>query len=393
MLQSDIQGVTRLAVEATVAAADLVEQMHRNISRVPWLFGTVPPGRTGGLSGLVYRNIRSVTGLVGNGLDRLLGALNPWLKEVDTVGGSTARDAVVAALNGVLGDYLVATGNPLATPMELRREGRPLSEPPPGGRVLLLVHGLCMNDRQWLRRGHDHGAALGEALGYTPVYLRYNTGLHVSINGRELAERLERWHRGAAEPITELAILGYSLGGLVARSACHYGALAGHRWPDSLKRLVFLGTPHLGAALERGGNWLHMTLGLSPYSAPLAALGRIRSCGITDLRHGSMLDEDWQGVDRFARGPNLPRPVPLPDHVHCAALAGSTGKQAGDLGDRVLGDGLVAVASALGQHPDPERVLSFAVEQRWVGYGIHHLDLLSRAEVFEALREILATPL
>ena len=115
------------------------------------------------------------------------------------------------------------------------------------------------------------------------------------------------------------------MGGLVARSACHYGAAAGHAWLRHLRTLVFLGTPHHGAPMERGGNWIDLLLGISPYSAPLARLGKIRSAGITDLRYGNLTHEDWQGRDRFARGDRR-RFVPLPEGVRCYAIAATTAK-------------------------------------------------------------------
>ncbi|MDB5968427.1 MAG: hypothetical protein JWQ90_877 [Hydrocarboniphaga sp.] len=366
--------------------------MHRNISRAPWIFGEVPPGRTRGITGLVYSSIRTVTGWVGSGLDLALAQLQPLIDAAGLQDGGLGRDALVGAINGVLGDYLAATGNPLATDMEIRRDGIRLDQAQKP-RVLLLIHGLCMTDRQWRRDGHDHGAALAEALGYEAAYLRYNSGRHVSLNGRELSELLERFIEQSAVPVEELAIIGFSMGGLLARSACHYAALAGHRWPRRLRRLIFLGTPHLGAPLERGGSGLQMLLNISPYSAPLAGLGKLRSAGITDLRHGNLIDEDWADTDRFDRSTRRPQALPLPANVHCAALAATTGQRAGDLNDRLLGDGLVPVASALGDDADSARSLSFDPEWQWIGFGMNHLDLLNRSEAFDALQRALQAPL
>jgi pimeloyl-ACP methyl ester carboxylesterase len=385
VLSTDIRGAARLAVEATLAVTDRVEAMHRNIAGVPWLFGAPPQGRARGISGLVYRNIRRVTRWVGSGLDLTIEQLlQPAIESIAANQSWQGREAIVAALNGVCGDHLAATGNPLAISMQLRIQGVPVHQLP-GRRMLLMIHGLCMNDLQWRRGRHDHGIALARDLGLQPAYLHYNTGLHISLNGRELAERLETWVADAARPVTELYIVGHSMGGLVARSACHHAEIAGHRWLRKLRKLAFLGTPHLGAPLERGGHWLQSMLGLSPYTAPLADLGKLRSAGITDLRHGSLIDEDWLGLDRFHRAAHLPQPVPLPRGVHCVTLAATAGKQAG----KPLGDGLVPVASALGQHSDPARCLSFTQAQQWLGSGIHHLDLLGRQEVYDQLLQML----
>ena len=393
---ADMRGFSSLAIDATTGLTDLVEAMHRTIARVPGL-GTPTPGPTTGITGLVYRSVRGVTRLVGGSIDAVLGLLIPMLGEGSS---SPGREAVLAALNGVLGDYLDATENPLAVPMQLRRDGRPLdlqsqalaaAIPQASGRLLILAHGLCMNDLRWNRQGHDHGAALALELGYTPVYLHYNSGLHVSINGRAFADVIEALLKVWPVPLEELVILGHSMGGLVSRSACHYGRAADHDWPRHLRKLVCLGTPHHGAPLERGGNWVDTILGISPYTAPFARLGKIRSAGITDLRYGNLLDEDWEDRDRFERSADRRRSVPLPDRVACYAIGATTGTQAGDLNDRFLGDGLVPLRSALGQHDDPSRALSFPPSQQWIGYDMTHMDLLSRREVYEQLRQWLAS--
>jgi pimeloyl-ACP methyl ester carboxylesterase len=394
---SDLRGVSRLAVEATAGVTDVVEAMHLNIARSSGLFGKPARGATRGITGLVYRGIRGVTRLVGGGLDAVFG-----LASLAPAGGdessSRGREAWLAALNGVLGDHLAASRNSLAISMSLRREGQALdlgtalaeAIPEPGGKVLVLAHGLCMNDLQWARKGHDHGATLARDLLYTPLYLHYNTGLHISTNGRALADLLESVVKHWPVPLEELSILGHSMGGLVARSACHYGKLAGHSWPRHLKKLVFLGTPHHGSPLERGGSWVDFLLGVSPYAAPLAGLGKIRSAGITDLRHGNLLDEDWAGRDRFERSSDARRPVPLPEGVDCYAMAAireKKGQTSKTLGEAWPSDGFVPFASALGRHEAPDLALPIAESRQWILRGIHHFDLLSDPEAYEKIKE------
>jgi pimeloyl-ACP methyl ester carboxylesterase len=387
---SDLRGLSRLAVEATRGVTSVVEAMHTTISPVQaFLLGNRKEGRAGGVTGLVYKSIRGVTGLVGASLDLVLGEIAPLLGETATF---AEREAVVAVLNGVLGDYLAETGNPLATRMNLRRGGQRLEPereallaaiPAPTGKLLVLVHGSSMNDLQWTRRGHDHGAALERDLGHTAVYVRYNTGLHVSENGRALADLLETLVAEWPVPIEELTLLSHSMGGLVCRSACHAAVAAGQRWSAVHRRMIFLGTPHHGAPLERGGSWVDRLLGVSRYSAPLARLGKIRSAGVTDLRFGSVIDEDWSGRDRFEHGKDPRRPVPLPEGVACYAVAASTGTAVGGV---VPGDGLVPVDSALGRHPRPEMTLAIPEEGRAVVFGTSHLDLLASNEVYELLK-------
>jgi len=371
-----------MAFDATAGAAEIVERMHSTIQRRAGPNGPSPPEPTRGITGLVYRGIGGGLRLVGRGIDAGLAALVPLLPEGET---TLAHDAFLAAVNGVYGDYLVRTANPLAIEMSLRHRGREVDvadpasvwsgEPDaaPTAKLLLLLHGLCLNDRQWAREGHDHGAALAEELGYTPLYLRYNSGLHVASNGRTLAEALEPLIAHWPQPVKDVTMIGHSMGGLVARSAVHYAREAGHLWPERVRKLVFLGTPHHGAPLERSGHWLDSTLELSPYSAPLTRIGKMRSAGITDLRHGSITT----GAHEF---------VPLPAGVKCYAAAALIGTRRSTLSERLVGDGLVPLDSALGRHSDASQSLAIARNRQWIGYGMGHLELLNRPDVYARLR-------
>jgi hypothetical protein len=140
---------------------------------------------------------------------------------------------------------------------------------------------------------------------------------------------------------------------------------------------VTLGTPHTGAPLEKAGHWIDIVLGATPYAAPLARIGRVRSAGIVDLRHGTVLRDATIAV-------------PLPQGVRCFAMASTLGQQPGNTKGRLLGDGLVPLASALGRHRDPARRLAFAPERQWTGQGIGHLDLLSDPDVAAQLHAWLA---
>jgi pimeloyl-ACP methyl ester carboxylesterase len=353
---ADLLGASRLAMDAVAGVTALVEAVHMNV--LDRAIGTPLVRPVSGITGFVYRSVKGVTRFVGGGINAVLAPLVPVLGEQQHWQG---RDTVLAAVNGVLGDRLAETANPLAIPMALRVAG------PASKRIVVLAHGLCMNDRQWLRDGVDHGATLARERGYTPVYLHYNTGRHISENAREFAAQLQALVDGWPVPVEEISIVAHSMGGLVARGAF---ALA-PQWLALLRNLVCLGSPHHGAPLERGGNWINVVAELNAYSAPFAKLARIRSAGITDLRHGSVLDADWQGRDRFA--PSMPAPLvpPLPAGVRCFALASTLGKWDSD--------GLVPKASALGQHADPARCLHFTGSAVIADTG--HMALLSSKDV------------
>lgn len=385
---ADLRAYSRLAIEATIAVTDLLENMHHNISRLPGVFGEATDEPARGITGLVYRSIRGVTRKVGHGVDSILSVVAPQSLPDDV---STQREVLVAVLNGVVGDYLLATDNPLQIHMQFRREGKALELTPaalagsiPGvsGKIVVLAHGLCMSDLQWQRRGHNHGEALAAEAGFTPVYLHYNSGLHISTNGHEFSEKLEQLIQAWPVPVEQLVIIGYSMGGLLARSACEDARRTGKSWIRHLRDLVFIGTPHDGSPLERTGNRLDALLGASPYTVALSRLGKVRSAGITDLRHANLDDADWHDHDRFKSRRVRREAVPLPEGVRCYAIAGSVARRPNGLSEHLAGDGLVPLFSALGSHRSPKRNLGLPESRRWIAYKTNHLDLLASADAY-----------
>jgi pimeloyl-ACP methyl ester carboxylesterase len=386
----ELRGAARLVADATIGMSEVVESMHRTIGGGPAILGRPLEGLVRLFTAPVYSSVRAVTRAVGAGVDRVLAQLAPALG--DGAPGPE-REAVIAVLNGVFGDHLAQSGNPLAIDMRLRRDGAPLEleagalrEAIPDARaaVVVLVHGSSMSDLAWRRNGDDVGAALARDRGLCPVYLHYNAGLHISTNGRAFAELLEQLFAAWPCPVEKLVLVAHSMGGLVSRSACHAGEVAGHRWRRALDAIVFLGTPHHGAPLERGGAWVHFLMGVSRYSAPIGRLAKIRSAGVTDLRFGNLVDDDWQGRDRFAPARDGRKPLPLPDGVRCYAIAGTTSAP----GARVLrGDGLVPVDSALGRHKDPAMDLGIPASRCWIAHATGHIALLERPEVYAKILE------
>ena len=379
---NDLLGANRLLVDAITGTTDLVEAVHASILGWPRrLVGLSPKPATGGIPGLAYGGVRGITRLAGNGIEQLLRWLPAAPGETDRI---PHREAFIAALNGVLGDHLLATGNPLALSAQLRMAGRALvldraalaaSHPGAGPRLLVLVHGLCMNDLQWQQGGHHHGNQLADALGFEVLHLHYNSGLSIAANGREFSALLQQLADAWPVPIERIAIIAHSMGGLVARAAIATAQADASPWLARLNTLACLGTPHLGAPLERAGDLLQTLLGISAHSAPFKALGGLRSAGIQDLRHGSL----------HARHP------PLPAHLRAYAVAASTQPPRAD-GERrgLRGDGLVPVASAFGEHDDPSLGLAIPEQHRLLVHRTGHLGLLANPQVHAKLRDWLA---
>ncbi|MFO1303068.1 MAG: alpha/beta hydrolase [Burkholderiales bacterium] len=367
---SDVHGLQRLAVDATLGVTDIVEAMHRAVSDVRLPIGKSRDDRTRGITGFVYGSVRGVTRAVGASADAVLGRLAA--RAVETA-SSPEREAALAVLNGLFGDHLARTGNPLAIAMRVRkggvavdltREALASAFPDAKRHVVMLVHGLCMNDLMWRRDGHDHGAALARDIDATPVYVHYNTGEAIAANGAALDALLRDLVDAWPVPVERVSLIGHSMGGLVTRCAMSCAVRSEHAWIARLDAYFSLGTPHLGAPLERAGGWVDYLASISPYSAPIARLGKARSEGIRDLRHALRID------------------APTPAHMRAYAIAASLQKTPGRPGTRVHGDGLVTVRSALGMEM-PHR-------HRHIVYGTGHLDLLSSREVHELLRDWIA---
>jgi pimeloyl-ACP methyl ester carboxylesterase len=400
-----LRGTSRVVIDAVEGVTNIVEQMHGTILRAAPLLGRETEGRTRGVTGLVYRNVRGVTRVVGKALDMALAKLSPLISSRAMQSKQLPQiESLRAVLNGVVGDYLAATRNPLAIPMQFRVNGQPLllqrtalaeQFPHNGGRLVVLVHGLCMNDLLWERDSHDHGVSLAVDLGVTPIYLHYNTGLHIAENGRAFAAQMASLVAAWPVPVREIVFLCHSMGGLVARSACAVAGAENQPWLGYLKKIIFLGAPHHGARLERLGKWVDKGLMISPYSAPFATLGKVRSAGITDLGHARLTREDVENAvenatENAPRRGASPAKMRLPKGVKCYAIAASTARKPDGAEHAVQGDGLVQVDSALGRHRDRARALGIPRARQKIFYTTNHFALLSSADVYRYIRRILA---
>jgi hypothetical protein len=261
--------------------------------------------------------------------------------------------------------------------------------------VALFLHGLCETEAAWGRPALDddapgtYGDRLRRHLGHSPVFLRYNSGLHVSENGRRFASLLDRLVTAWPVEVAELVLVGHSMGGLVIRSACAEGERAGMAWVGRVRHCVYLGTPHDGAPLERAASLAAWTLDRLPETRALAtAIGR-RSAGIRDLGHAYLRDGDWSGHDPQRPWVDAGTHLPLLASALHHAIAATLGPTPEHLASRLLGDTLVLHPSAhgRGRRGTP---LELAEEDRHHLGGLHHFALLDHPLVYERLRSWLA---
>ena len=292
---------------------------------------------------------------------------------------------VRSALNAVVGDHLHHSANPLAIPMGCYVRGHPIPLTTEGlaanlsslnDQLCLFIHGLGCDEHSWRWNStmtanapsQDYGQRLQAELGYTPLYLRYNTGLTVAYNGQQLVQLIERLLAAWPQPVRKLAIIGHSMGGLVARSACQQAADQDSPWLPQIQMIVCLGSPHQGAALERLGHRITTALHRSKVTAPLGKIAAARSAGIKNLRYG------LRTLDRSDQTPTALPGVAL--RFIGANLAKNPDHPLGHL----LGDGLVTLRSATAP------TLPGDVATVKLG-GLHHMALLNDPRVYQQIRQ------
>jgi hypothetical protein len=391
-LGTELQDITRLIKDGSLGITDVVEAMHQRILHPPFLPTTPLQNMASSISSFAYYSIRQSTKIISDGIEKVLEQLTPVLGDTKT---KSEGEAFRSVLNGVIGDYLEEQNNSLKITMQFRYQTKSIELSPASlnetypnitGKILLLVHGSCLNDNSWSRKEHNHGELLEKELDKTLIYIHYNSGCHISINGQKLNELLEQLIGSWPVPVEEIVMISHSMGGLVIRSAIYYGEQQEKTWPKFLQKTIFLGTPHHGSSLERTGNYLDLILGKIHYTKPLAKLGKIRSAGVTDLRYGNITDEDWKGNNRFEKKGDTRIHVPLTKQGDSYSIAATSGKAITPLALHLLGDGLVDVKSAFGQHKNSEKDLNFNEENTWVAYETTHMDLLSDPEVYAKIK-------
>lgn len=422
-------GLRDLVHDAIEKTTDLVQETHESVARKPIEVLTKveplgPAARTvdgvrKDIATLVFDSVRatnrSVQKLTDLGLQAAARAgLAALAAREDRERGKdhavstlpskaiTIVESAESALNAVMGDFLAARENALAVAMSLRRGGRDLpldrdalrcAISSPTRKVCVFVHGLGCSDRVWCEEVagevESFGTKLDREAGFTSVWLRYNTGLHISENGRALAGLLAQFLAAYPCEVDEVALVGHSMGGLVARSAAHYGRAGGEAWAAKLTHVLCIGSPHLGAPLERAGHVVASVLRFFDTAGTQvpAKLINARSAGVKDLRYGYVLDEDWTDSDPDAFLRDSSRPAPFVEGVAYGYIAAHAHPQSDGIWSELLGDLLVQLPSASGHHPDEARRLPFHMGH--VIPSVHHVALATHPAVYEQLKRFL----
>lgn len=364
---ADWRGVGDLVAIATERVSAPVEGIHRAVSdrwlalAEPWA-GPVS-GVVDGLTASAYGAVRFGGVAVGSTISVAaeLASNRVTLPAV----WETARGRYVQSIfNGVWGDRLANDESPLGIRLGVRdHDGSPVAMTPtslrrafpnPTGRLVVMLHGLGETERCWRS---DDGATIVaglEADGFTVLALRYNSGRAVADNGSDLADLLETVRTVWPVPIDEVALIGHSMGALVAQQAVVDARSSGYEWVGLASHLVAIGAPHLGSHIEKGVHGLSEGLGILAETRPLASFLESRSAGIKDLRNG---------VDHW------------PDGVHHHVIAGAITTEPNHPCGVLFGDLVVRVSSAIGRSHQ-----SSSSDVLVVG-GRNHANLLHDPEV------------
>jgi pimeloyl-ACP methyl ester carboxylesterase len=396
MRPEEVNALGDLAGDAAAGLAAQVREVHEGIAER--VFGSLGPAASpvrtihDRVSDGAYTGARVLTGALVRGGARVLSRTRP--ADAPSIEETARGRLAVGALNGAWGDMLENQGNKLAWKMTLRQRGRDVeldraslerSFPVASPRLAIFLHGLCETDDAWRLRADRHvpyGDRLESELHYTPLYVRYNSGLHISHNGRRLAALLDELTANWPVEVSEIALIGHSMGGLVARGACHYAGEGS--WREKVRHIFLLGAPNKGAPLELGANAACHAISKLPETRGFAKPLKVRSAGVKDLGYGYVVDEDWLGHDPDAFWTNTGTEVPFLETANHYFVCATLSREADAPVGRLVGDLLVLRPSAW-SHGRGERV-RFPVEQYSHLGGGTHFDLLNHPAIYGQIK-------
>jgi pimeloyl-ACP methyl ester carboxylesterase len=355
--------------DALSAVLDVVEGVQRAVS----------PGVRHPIAARVYDLVRAGIGAGGSVVEAV-----PRLAGLRSLGESAAVQRAVGVANGAVGIHVPAAMTVLVNHRRvvLDRGSLAAAFPSASGRVVVFLHGLVETERSWFhepdpdraRTSTDFGSRLAEDLSCSPVYVRYDSGRHISDSGHELVGLLSDLVAAWPVPVTEVVLVGHSMGGLVARSAVHQAGEREAPWLPVVTRLVCLGSPHTGAPLERAAVLAAGILGRFDVLAPVVRLMALRSDGIKDLARGYLHEDQWAEDSGGGARPMVDTVVPA--GVRQLFVAATLSRSEGSLLGRLFGDLMVTPSSAA----DPMQT----ADLEWLG-GLHHFDLLHHDDVYDAM--------
>ncbi|MGO9754309.1 MAG: esterase/lipase family protein [Solirubrobacteraceae bacterium] len=395
MQADEAQALGKLAGDAIAGTTSLAEELHQAIfDRSSGSAGPQTKAIHGAVATAVYGGLRGLS----RGVGRLAGAglARAQAGEGDRLGDSPAGGLALGVLGGIHGDHLEQDASKLAIEMSLRRSGRDVALdagslsaafPDASSRLAVFIHGLSCTEETWWRFGEKsshYGLRLQRELAFTPLYVRYNTGLRISDNGQRLAALIAQIVRSWPVAVDELVLIGHSMGGLVVRSACHYGEQAGQGWVSDVRHVFCLSSPHLGAPLEKAANVAGWVLGRFPETKPLARVINGRSQGIKDLRFGYLVDEDWQDQDPDALLENNRHHIPFLQTANYYYVGATLSSNPRHPVGYLVGDLLVRFPSSSGQGAAGQRI-PFSIDNGHHAPGLNHFNVLNDPDVYRQI--------
>jgi pimeloyl-ACP methyl ester carboxylesterase len=301
----------------------------------------------------------------------------------------------ISILNGAFGDYLHQRQNGLAIEMAFYHRARPLrlsgaslqdAYPQATAKLCILLHGLISNEGVWGFSDQDqpeqtvsYGSLLQAELGYTPLYLRYNTGLPIAENGAALNRLIAELVECYPVAIEDIIVIGHSMGGLLIRSACHYASEQNLDWVNKIRRIFYLGTPHEGSHLAK---FAHRTAAVlhavpTPVTRLIGNIINLRSQGVKDLRFGTALHP----AEEARSQPAAQTDGPWLTHAQHYLLVGTLTKNPRNVISVMFGDALVHVPVQ-----SDEAALAGPQKQIKVFPGVHHMALAHNQAVYAQIR-------